>query len=148
MAISYGYYHHLNRSKPHRKRSTAMLNQRSHKPFHASQHGSMDHNHTVFMIIGANIANIEAFWQVKVNLDGRPLPGTPQGIPYLYIYLGAIKDTLPGVHNVGQLHFLQNLFQGICSTFPHFCSASIFLRPGRQKQFVFIKIKGSHHILN
>src|SRR4030042_5228971 len=122
-----------------------MLDKTGHKTLHAPQNGPMYHHHLMLQAILTDIVNIEALWQIKITQKSRPLPQPPQSVFKLDINFRPVKDAFPGIYSIIKLKMLQNLSQRFCSIFPYLYSASVFLRPCRQKKFILTKPKGSHH---
>ena len=82
--------------------------------------------------IFTNVSNIEALWQIKIDLNCWTLPGFAQCALKLNVYFGPIKYTLSGVYFISNLGMLQRLAQGIGSFFPGLNGTSVFLRSGRK----------------
>src|SRR5208283_2443040 len=99
----------------------------------------MDHDRPVFFAVAPPVNSIEPLREIKIDLYGTALPGPVQGVLYLYIYLGTVKNALPGVYNIGQSFLLKPLLQGICRMLPVRGVPHIFLRSGRKIYIVRVK---------
>jgi len=63
----------------------------------------------LFLAVLADGGNIETLRQVEINLDGRPLPGPPDGVFELDIYLRPVEDALAGIYLEGNIAALEGL---------------------------------------
>ena len=90
----------------------------------------MHHHCRVFFTIFTDVGNIEALGQVKIDLDGRALPGFAQRTLKFNIYFGPVEYALSGVYLISHLGLFQSLAQGIGGFFPDFECAGIFVGSG------------------
>ena len=101
MAVSDRDEHDLLGREPDRESAAIMFDQDAKEAFHAAEEGAMDHVGAVLLAIFADVAEVEAFRQVEVELDSRKLPFPTQCVLDLEVDLWTIERAAAFVNLVG-----------------------------------------------
>jgi hypothetical protein len=73
----------LHRREPWREGARVVLGQHADEAFDRAEQRAVDHHRSLSRPVGGCVLEAEALRQVEVELDGRHLPGAPDGVACL-----------------------------------------------------------------
>ena len=85
-----------------------MLDQHSKETLDRSVERAVHHDRLLARAVFGHVLQAEARWQVEIELDGRELPQTPDGVDQLDVDLRTVEGGLAGNRLVGDLALFQN----------------------------------------
>ena len=71
-----------------------MLKKHRHKTLHRAERRTVDHDRTMFLIVGARIFKTETLRKIVVHLDSSELPAASDGILHHEVKLRPVKRGL------------------------------------------------------
>src|SRR5450756_1970439 len=136
----------LHGSKPERKCSSILLDERTEEPFHGTQHDAVQHDRSVFLAVFGDVGDVETLWQIEVDLKCRPLPLAANGVHKLHIDLWPIEDTFPWVDLVVEMHVLKSHPQSLGRHLPAFSRSDRVFRAGAEVDVVLREPERLDHV--
>ena len=85
----------------------------------------MDHHRAMTLAVLAHVGEIEALWQLEVELNGGHLPFPPDRIHELDVDFRAVEAGLARFPMVRQLHALQRFLQRALRLLPHLAATDV-----------------------
>src|SRR5437762_2774409 len=123
-----------------------VFQENSEKSLQASQQGPVNHKRAMSGAVGSDVAEVEPFRHIEIELNGTELPRPANGVLHDQIDLRTIKRAVPGIQLVRNPGFLQGFFQGRFGDIPVFFVADTFCGPGAQKEFKSLESKRAKNI--
>ena len=136
MTVGDRHNHCLHRRQPKGESPGIVLDQDPEETLQRPHQGPVHHHRTVRFAVFADILQLEALRQVKIDLHRGALPGTAQYILDLEIDLRPVEHPLAGIDFIIQLADLQGLPQRFGGFVPIFNAADILLGPRRQVNLI------------
>ncbi len=117
-----------------------MLGKHSEKTLHGAEEGAVYHIRPLFLAGRRDIAQIEPFWKVEVELYGGALPFTVKRILDLDVDLRPVKRPASFIHlTIKPLRLHRRIQRSSCGI-PHFnIPDGLFLWPCRQIDLILVK---------
>ena len=104
-----------------------MLDEHSHEALHGAEGCTVNHHRTVLLVVLTHVFELEALWQLVVNLDGTQLPAASDGILHHKVKLGTIESSLTkfraGLHAL----LLTSVDDSLLGCFPILVASDILL---------------------
>ena len=92
VAVGDGDELRLYRRQPHREGPAVVFDEHAEESLQGTQKRAVNHVGAMLLAIRTDVGHVEALWHVEVELDGRALPQTAQGIFDVDVNLGAVED--------------------------------------------------------
>jgi hypothetical protein len=110
-----------------------VLGEDGEEAFDGAEQRAVDHHRPVALVVGADVFEPEALRELEVELDGRHLPGAPDGVARLHRHLGAVEGTPALVHHQFELGIERDGPQGFGGLSPFLVGADRFARRLRRE---------------
>ncbi len=111
VALGDGNHDRLYWRKPNRKCSRVVFNQHTEEPLHRSKQRAMHHDWLFAGTVFGDVFKSEAGRKIEVELDGRELPQTADGVDQLDIDFRPVKCAFAGDGLVLDIAALEDILQ-------------------------------------
>ena len=128
MSVGDRDHHDLHRCQPQREGAREVLDDDAREALEAAVDRVVNHHRPLEMPLAGAVLEVKALGQLVVELDGRQLPFTPEGILDEDVDLGRIKGRAARVELVGELLRIQGLAELSFGHVPELVRAELLLR--------------------
>src|SRR5688572_4340769 len=108
-----------------------MLDQRANESLQRSVNRTVDHHGPVRLVVRSRIFQLETLRKLKIELDRRALPETPEGVPELHVNLWSVEGAAASVDAVRNLFALERTLERLLGPIPGRVVPQLLRRPRR-----------------
>ena len=124
-AVADGQNDELCGCEPKREIAACVFDKYAYKALHRAKGCAVDHHRAMWLVVGADVLQLEALGQVVIHLYGAQLPGAAEGIFDHEVEFGAVESGFAQFRYGFQACFLYGFDDGAFGLFPVFFRADV-----------------------